>query len=63
MLSLFFAPCCMNEILVGALELLTQSSKRVWKKMGGGAQAGGKMIQGVENRSLKENLVRLVCSG
>lgn len=26
-------------------------------------QAGGKMIQGVENRSVKENLVRLVCLG
>ena len=51
----------MNEILVGALELLTRVQRESEKWEVG--QAGEKMIQGVENRSLKEGLVRLICSG
>lgn len=42
----------MNEILVGALELLLRVQRECGKKWDVG-QAGGKMIQGVENRSLK----------
>lgn len=45
----------MNEILVGVLELLTRVQRECEKMEGG--QVCKKVIQGVENRSLKANLV------
>lgn len=51
----------MNEILVGALELLTWVQRESGKWEVG--QAGEKVSQGIENTSLKGNLVRLACSG
>lgn len=51
----------MNEILVRTLELLSwvQRESEKWEV----GQAGKKVSQGVENTSLKANLVRLACSG
>ena len=51
----------MNEILVRTLELLTwvQRESEKWEV----GQAGKKVSQGVENTSLKTNLVRLACLG
>lgn len=52
----------MNEILVGALELLSRL-QRECEKIEAGQTGEKKWFKGVENKSLKENLVPSMYSG